>query len=97
MIKNASRRADNELSAAAESLQLGVVADTPVNHGYSNTRFPCQHFCFPGDLKREFTGRHKNQSLGSILLGVDFLQNGQDVGAGFAAAGSRLHHHVAAR
>ncbi len=96
MVKHASRRADDDVGAFFEGIDLGAVADAAV-HGRGAQ--PCvaeNDLGFVPDLAGEFTGRHKDERLGAVPSGVKPLYHRQQKGAGLAGARARLDHHVAA-
>ena len=97
VVEDAPGRADDDVRAGLEGIQLGAVAHAAVHGGHAHAGGAAQQLGFAGHLQGQLARGHQHQRLGGVLQRVDHLEHRQQVRAGLAAAGARLNHHVALR
>ena len=95
MIEHAPRRADDDMSARFERVDLGTVSDSAVDCHRTKAFISAQALRFLPDLFGEFPCWDEDQRLTVGPRRVESFQHGQDERARLAAARARLDHHVA--
>ena len=97
VVDHAAGRADDDMHAALERLQLRLVALAAVDRQHVETgQVHGVLLESLGDLDRQFAGRRQHQRLRLELLRVDPRQDRQRERGGLAGAGLGLAEHVAA-
>ncbi len=95
MIQDPARRADHQVRAGLERIELRAVSHPAVHGGGAHAGIPPEQFGFVRHLAGQLARGHEHQGLGDGPGRIHPGQDRQKVGAGFPAAGAGLDEHVA--
>ena len=94
MIQNPARSSDDDVGALLQTFELGGVADASVDRQAAHAPVFADDADLGGTLVGQLPGGGQYQGLGSGQLRVGLGDDGDAEGAGLAAAGPGLDHHV---
>src|SRR6056297_1810364 len=97
VVEDAARRADDDVRALLEPLELGPVGDAAVDRQHAHAAMATELLELDGDLIRELAGREQDDRLRLVEVGVDRLHERDPEGAGLAGARLGLDDEVSAR
>lgn len=96
MVQHAAGRAHHQLGPVTQGVHLLFVAHAAINGHGTDARAFEQGTRLVLHLHGQLAGGHQDQGLGGVQSGIQTRHQGQQVTAGLAAAGTGLHHDVAA-
>ena len=97
MIKQPSRRADDELRMTAQLLLLPFDVRAAVDDNRADAKLCAERLSDPRNLDGKLTRGCDDKSLRDLALRFDFLKQGQEKGERLTCARLRLCNHVASR
>ena len=96
MVQHAAGRAHHQLGPVTQGVHLLFVAHAAIDGHGTDARAFEQGARLVLHLHGQLAGGHQDQGLGGVQFGIQTRHQGQQVAAGLAAAGTGLHHDVAA-
>ena len=96
MVQHAAGRAHHQLGPVTQGVHLLLVAHAAIDGHGTDARAFEQGARLVLHLHGQLAGGHQDQGLGGVQFGIQTRHQGQQVAAGLAAAGTGLHHDVAA-
>ena len=96
VIEYATRRADDNVRAAAKGVYLLAIPDAAVHGDDPQACRAAQKFGCLRHLPAQLARGDEDERLAAIFRGIKQFQHRQDKGAGLAAAGAGLDHHISA-
>ena len=94
VVEHPARGAHNELRPVAQGVHLLLVAHAAVNGGGPDAGFGKEGAGLVLHLHGQFPRGHEHKGLRGLCFRIETRQQGQEIGARLAAAGTRLHHDV---
>jgi len=95
MVEHAAWRADHDVRAAFERVDLRTIFHAAIDGYRAQTLVAAQLLGFLKDLLGQFARRDQDQRLAGVARGIEALEHRQDEGACLAATRTGLDHHVA--